>query len=260
MDHSAFIDAIEAESARALEVLRSAEPGASVPTAPEWDVADLTWHLGEVQWFWGTIAADLLDDPEALEEPRRPDAGGLLDFLAAQTARLVDALRQHTPADRCWSWFDGGDSIGWVARRQSHEALIHRVDAELSAGIDVCEPDAALADDGVDEIVTVMMHLPEWGTFTPDRISVRLDAIDTGSVWTLVLGRFVGISPDSGTAYDTDAIRLVHDDGPAQTTATISGSAWELDRWLWGRLPSTGVQIEGDPGVAGRLRAAAQVD
>jgi len=43
---------------------------AAVDACPGWTVADLVWQLREVQWFWGTIVAELL--PEPPEEQRRP--------------------------------------------------------------------------------------------------------------------------------------------------------------------------------------------
>ncbi|HUG83976.1 MAG TPA: maleylpyruvate isomerase family mycothiol-dependent enzyme [Euzebya sp.] len=260
MDTDVLIDVIAAQSVRALAALTRAGGGNPVPTTPDWTAADLTWHLAEVQWFWGTIVEDLLLEPDPSGRPPRPQEEALPAFLAQQSERLVAALRHRDPADRCYSWYDSGWSVGWVARRQAHEALIHRVDAELAAGLQVTDADPDLADDGIDEMLEVMMQLPAWGTFTPDRVSVRVAATDTGSVRTLLLGRFAGTSPDSGADHDIDAARLVADEGPVQVTTPVSGPAWDLDRWLWGRLDTDAVLVEGDLAGAERLRAAAQVD
>ena len=61
-------------------------------------------------------------------------------------------------------------------RRQPHEALIHRVDAELAAGAPT-GLDEALATDGVDEILTVMIDchdIPVWSRFEPDGSTAAL--------------------------------------------------------------------------------------
>ena len=54
-----------------------------------------------------------------------------------------------------WTWLDTDHSVGFVRRRQAHEALIHRLDAELTAGV-VTELDAGLATDGVLEAIEWM--------------------------------------------------------------------------------------------------------
>lgn len=262
-DHDALIGVVAAETARAVAVLRQVDATAPVPSAPDWTAADLAWHLAQVQTFWGRVVADLLTDVEDHGEPERPAGApmaALVDDLAAAGEALVAALRRRDPVDPCWSWYAAGRSVGWVARRQAHEALIHRVDAELAAGVDVVEATPALAVDGIDEIATVMLDLPGWGTFTPDRTSVRVDATDTGAVTTFRLGRFVGTSPDTGTAYDIEAARRAGLDGPAQVGATVYGTAWELDRWLWGRLPLDDLDVEGDVDAVHRLRTALEID
>ena len=41
-----------------------------VEHCPDWNVADLVWHVTEVHWFWRTIASERL--PEPVDESRRP--------------------------------------------------------------------------------------------------------------------------------------------------------------------------------------------
>lgn len=259
-DTAACIDLVATESARAHAALKGIDLATPVPSADGWTAADLAWHLAEVQWFWALIVGDLLQAPDSLRRTRRLEDANLLHHLAAQSAALEAALRRRDPSDVCYSWFEHGRSVGWVARRQAHEALIHRVDAELVAGLPVTPAAPEVADDGVQEITAVMLHVPSWGTFSPDGISARLDAVDTGSVWTLVLGRFAGIEPDTGEVVDEDAARLAADEGPAQVTALISGDAWDLDRWLWGRGPLDSLLVEGDAALPRRLRAITTMD
>ena len=51
------------------------------------------------------------------------------------------------------------------ARRQAHEHLVHRMDLEAAAGVPHAPVDTALADDGVDELLTVI--LPRWAHTEP---------------------------------------------------------------------------------------------
>src|ERR1700742_26107 len=90
-----FESHIHSESARFADVLAGAAPDARVPSCPDWTAADLLWHLGEVQLFWGTIVAERLDDPEAAEhiKPVRPsDYDELHRWFVESSARLQDAL------------------------------------------------------------------------------------------------------------------------------------------------------------------------
>ncbi len=250
-----YITAIRSESARFSELLRSTNPAIPVPSCPGWSAADLFWHLTEVQYFWASIVEGLLLDPTSVSDLTRPDDRSLADLFTTESARLVEALESRNPKDQCWSWHAAGDNVGWVQRRQAHEALIHRVDAELAAGNDPAI-DESLAADGVDEILATFLDagdLPEWAQFVPNRSSARV-AVDGGESWSFVLGRFRGTSPNTGTNYDEPALRLEDVTEPA---TLISGQASDLDRWLWGRGPLDPITVTGDPEIPSFVRGAA---
>ncbi len=250
-----YIDAISSESARFNELSRATDPAAPVPSCPGWSASDLFWHLTEVQYFWATIVEDLLMDPDAVDHLTRPDDFQLPNVFEFQSRRLQHTLRQRNATDECWSWHDAGNNVGWVRRRQVHEALIHRVDAELAAG-HLPIVDEALAADGVDEVLAVYLDagdLPGWATFLPDGSSVRI-AIDGGRSWSVVLGRFRGTSPNSGKSYDEPALRL---EDVAQPSTLVAGRASDLDLWLWGRGPLDPLRVSGDKTAVARVRAAA---
>jgi uncharacterized protein (TIGR03083 family) len=251
-----FIEAVQLESTRFLDAARSADLPGSVPSCPDWDTADLVWHLAEVQSFWASVVEGLLDDPEQAGRLERPDDRDLLDLFADQSSRLVVALSERSPDDPCWTWHEQGMTVGWVRRRQAHEALIHRVDAELAAGraISTCDPE--LAADGVDEILRVMIGgVPAWATFTPSGDAIRIEATDHPATWGMALGRMTGTSPRSGRTYDLHAASVGRD--AVDPASVVKGPAWDLDRWLWGRLGPEGLSVTGDPSLVGRLRAMA---
>src|SRR4051794_21750831 len=155
--HLAHLRLIADESSRFRTALRAATPGAVVPTCPDWDAADLAWHLAEVQSFWGQVVQQRCTDPAQLVgtelvRPQRYD--DLLELAGRSAQDLVAILRQAPPATPVWTWAEE-QTAGFVRRRQAHEALIHRVDAECTVG-DRTPLDPALATDGVDEALRIM--------------------------------------------------------------------------------------------------------
>jgi uncharacterized protein (TIGR03083 family) len=252
------------ESTRFLEAMRQTHPGARVPTCPDWDADDLLWHLGEVQWFWSTIAGRGLtthDQVEAIDRTERPgDRDGLLAFFVATSGDLLHNLKAATPDTVVWTWSDE-QTVAFIRRRQAHEALIHRVDAELVA--DERTPiDPDLGTDGVDEVLRIMYAgSPPWGHFTPDpEQTVRIHATDTDRSWLVTLGHFVGTAPD-GTAHDGADLTVAGSDGGTSDTsgsasATVRGAGADLDCWLWHRPPMGRIERSGDPQVLERLGQA----
>ncbi len=252
-----YLDAIRRESARFLELAHELPADSTVPSCPDWTGSDLVWHLTEVQHFWAGIVDGLLDDPDAVSPLDRPSDGALPALFAEESRRLVAALERRNEADGCWSWHDGGHSVGWVRRRQAHEALIHRIDAELAAG-SAFTVDPELAADGVDEILRVMLDaagLPEWTTRELDGATAVIEVDGGAASWAMALGRFHGTSPNTGNTYDDPALWLVESVG--RPTATLRGSGTDIDLWLWGRGSADGIEVEGDPAVVDRIRIIA---
>jgi uncharacterized protein (TIGR03083 family) len=250
-----YLEHLRDESARFLAVLRDADPSARVPSCPDWDAGDLLWHLGGVQWFWGSIVLDRLQSPDGLEEPARPDTHeGLVAFFEQHTARLHDALRDADPAEPVYMWAED-KTVGYIRRRQAHEALIHRLDAELAAGA-TTPLDPELAADGVLEALDIMLGgCPPWGSFSPSSTQVRVHATDTGLTVPVALGRFTGTDPEDGTTYDEEDISVRSADASVDPAATVRGTAEELDAWIWHRRDDAAITVEGDASAYDRFRA-----
>ena len=115
-----------------------------------------------------------------------PDDTDLLDWAAEQHRALVRVLET---ADRGFPYFTflPGDTpfTMWV-RRQAHETAIHRADAYLAAG---WEPgfDAALAADGLDELLLAMIGGRPGPLPLEEPHTVHLIATDVDRVWTIVM-------------------------------------------------------------------------
>lgn len=242
-----LLEALRTESARFRAALSEA-PVAAVPSCPDWDTDDLLWHLAEVQWFWATIVAQRPAAPDDVVHPERPaDRGALLAFFDEHSARLAAGLAGASPSEPCWSWAEE-QTVGFTYRRQAHEALVHRVDAELTSGLAITSPDADLAADGVAEVLGVMYGgTPDWGTLTDER-RVLVRCADTGDAFAVQIGRFTGTSPD-GTDYDEAALDLVSalgTDAGVAPVAEIAGPAAALDLWMWDRADDAALTRTGD--------------
>ncbi len=259
LEYPTYLDHIRTESARFRTALANCDPSARVPTCPDWDAADLVWHLAGVQLFWAKVIRHRPaspDEAEISEEPpaQRPETySELLDAFDDYSHALATELDRADPEEAAWHW-SGDLRVGTSYRRQAHEALIHRIDAELTAGVPVTPLDAALADDGVAEVLGVMYGgAPEWGSFAPSGETIAVRLTDTGTDLLVALGKFSGTDPDDGKTYeDEDDIALI-DEG-AEPIATVTGTAADLDTWLWKRDPALSlgsdagdrIHIEGD--------------
>ena len=251
-----FVEVVARESGRFRQVVGQGDFTTTVPSCPDWNLSDLVWHLAEVQDFWGRIVDGLVGDPENMEDLERPDDGDLLALFDDRSALLVRALSERNLSDECWSWHPEGHSVGWARRRQAHEALIHRVDAELTVSA-TGEINAELAEDGVDEMFSNMIGgpVPEWGEVVHDGVLGTLRSDHSGREWGMRFGRFRGTSHTSGTTYDRDTIEVI--EPPPNPDVVISGSAVDLDLWLWGRGDANGLAVRGDSALLRRLRAIA---
>jgi len=256
LEYPAYLDHIRAESVRFRELLADCDPSARVPSCPDWTAADLLCHLANVQHWWTWVLRHRPSAPDDYVEPERPDSHtALLSYFDQGLESLPHALSAADPDERAWSWSadPAHHRVGWIARRQAHEALIHRVDAELVAG----EPtalDPVLAADGVEECLAVMYGgLPPWGAFDPLPQHVELRMPDVGtSVWVR-LGLFSGTSPKGEVHSGEKDLHLVDDPG-VEADAVVTADAGTLDAWLWHRADGDAVRLSGDEGALAHLR------
>lgn len=224
-----------------------------VPTCPDWTMADLVWHLTEVEHFWAHIIEARPVGPDSYEEPTRPGDQELVDGLERAAAALVGALTGVDPGETAWSWADE-QTVGFTLRRQSHEAVVHHVDGRIAAGADLPTIAPGLAVDGVDEMLGVMLGgVPEWARFERRPGVIELRTRDTCDAWTQAFGRMIGTSPESGTEYDLDALEPV-DEPP---DAVVEGDAVDVLLWLSGRGDLSKLSVQGDAELAHQLRAIA---
>lgn len=254
--------AIERESNAFRTALEFCPPDAAVPTCPQWTADDLLWHLTQVHAFWAEIlrSGAITDaDSEAIDAaaPQRPlTRSAMLEAFDQHTDALLAELARRSDDEPAWFWLSTATTVGSTRRMQAHEALMHRIDAELAAGGAVSDIDAALAADGIGHVFEMMWAW--WGTlpgfgFAPASGPVELRCVDADRSWLVQPGRWQGRG-QSGRDYDQPGAILV-DSGKA--AASFTGTLAELDRWLWGRGPEP--SSDGDPASIEAMRAAQSV-
>lgn len=254
--HADYLRHLRVESRRFRDVLAACDPAARVPGCPEWDAADLLWHLAGVQHFWATTIrtrpASPVEDDSELPRPDSYDA--MLEAFDEHSAALVSELERADPTEPAWSWSQE-QTVGFTFRRQAHEALVHRIDAEQAAGT-TTPLDPTLAADGVLEVLDVMFGgAPPWGEFHPLPQHVRVDCTDTGDRTWVQLGRFVGTDPRDDKSYDDPDLRVVPDPG-AEPEAVVEARAGALDAWLWRRADDSEITVHGDRATYDQFREA----
>jgi uncharacterized protein (TIGR03083 family) len=215
IDHRAVI---AQESAAFLRAVRG-NFTARVPSCPDWDVGDLTAHLGAVQRFHALhVVRGVVDQPTERAAVPEDDAD-LLPWFEEGTRLLLAAL-DALPADApAWNWAPHTpQTVAFWPRRMALEAAVHRWDAE-NARHDAQGFEVGLAEDGIDEVLTVH-HAT-----LPDDVLVRLT--DSERTW--------------GNAKTPDAV--------------LEGTASGVFLALWGRVPLSSLTTKGDESQVAALRA-----
>lgn len=209
-----------------------ADLDARVPTCPDWNVRDLTRHLGMVhRWATGYVAErrtqmwEVDDDGIVGTWPSDED---IVDWFRTGHRALVRALADADPDIDYWTFLQAPTPLSMWARRQAHETAVHRVDAELVTGMAPSFP-PAFAADGIDELlVSFITRRRTKLTSDPPR-TMRVMATDADGDWLVTIGPD-GVTTTAGAAADV----------------TISGPASELYLALWNRCGVDGLEVTGD--------------
>jgi uncharacterized protein (TIGR03083 family) len=221
---------------------------APVPSCPGWRVADLVAHVGVVHRHKERIVHGLWRDNPGIEglEPPEGDAE-LLSWYIEGLDLLADTLRCADPDAPAWSWHEPDQTTGFWFRRMAHETTVHRVDAELGAGLDRSGVDAELAVDGLDEVLGPVMAAytadARWA-FRPDGRVLEMETSVRHAVRRLHLG-----TGSHGTGWTYSAGQN------GEPTTRVSGRACDLYLWAWGRSGEDVLAVTGDPSLVAVVRS-----
>ncbi|GAA3724294.1 uncharacterized protein (TIGR03083 family) [Spinactinospora alkalitolerans] len=212
-----------------------------VPSCPEWNVADLVWHTGEVHCFWRSIASGEIDGPDGYVEPQRPHDSALVEWFGAGVEETASVLERLDPATPMWTWAAQQDAA-FIQRRMAQETAVHCWDALAAAGRP--EPvERSLAADGIEEFLEFMLTAGPPSQDERDG-AVRLAATDHTGRWS--------------ARCDDGAWRAAPPSGTGD--AAVEATASDLLLLLWRRIDADAVRVQGDRAVLHRFLAAADLD
>ena len=242
-----YLDVVESEGRRLGDTAGGCFDN-PVPSCPGWKVADLVAHVGVVHRHKERIVHGLLAENPGIDGLQPPDdEGALLSWYAEGLDLLVDTLRTADPDAPAWSWHEPNQTVGFWFRRMAHETTVHRVDAELAAGVDPAPIDPEVAVDGLDEVLGPIMAAyttdPHWG-FRPDGRVVGLETSVKHAVRRLRLG-----TSKHGEGWTYGAGQN------GEPTTLITGRACDLYLWAWGRAEDDVLTVTGNPALPGTVRS-----
>jgi uncharacterized protein (TIGR03083 family) len=232
---------VEDEGRALLESVRDVDPARRVPGCPGWTVADLLAHLASVYRWVTTIVGERRSKPPSPQERAVLDGGPrdgqeLLDALEVAHGRVLATLCEAPEDLDCWTLWPASQGRYYWLRRQAHETLVHRVDAQNavagaragSAGVD-----PEIAADGVDEMVTgFAAYRYRRRLRMPSPATLSLHATDVDRRWWVRLG------PED-SQFGRGAV-----DDPGQTE--VRANSDELLLLLWNRRDWAGLTVTGD--------------
>ncbi|GIH59641.1 maleylpyruvate isomerase family mycothiol-dependent enzyme [Microbispora siamensis] len=159
--HLRHTEAAAAEIGRMAEVVRGRDGTTPVPTCPGWDLRELVEHTGAVHRWAAAMVRDAADrryDRAAMDHGFPEDFAGHADWLEAGAVQLAEALKSRDPDTEVWGWAgDRSRRARFWSRRQLHETVVHRVDAEIALGI-APKMDEDVALDGVEEFFDLLPY------------------------------------------------------------------------------------------------------
>lgn len=231
---------------------------ARVPTCPDWTVADLTRHVGEVY----------LHKVEMMRHGAHPEGWPPEVFKQEEPVGLLTRgygelraeFAARKPTDTSATWYDPDQTVGFWIRRMAQETVIHRIDAELGAGASIAPVPDDLAVDGIDELLKVFVAyaFSKWPEDFTEALKnspgyaflIRTDtAADAPGVSWLVRTAPGYLTVEGGPRESVA--------GSAEPDVRVSGTPADILRWVWNReTPGavSPVRIEGNAKALSELR------
>ena len=252
MEDSRYLQCLAADYGDLRDAASAAELTANVPNCPGWTVADLVRHVAQV-YLHKVVLMRTGEEPEEWPPPSLA-AEAPLAALGRAYGALRAEFRTRGPGLPALTWYGPDQTVAFWIRRMAQETVIHRIDAELAAGLPVTPVPDDLAADGVDEVLRRMLAYgsvawpEEFAEMEGEHLAGEggQDAITVAAgqtAWTVRPSPSQVVVEDGATGPQGEHLRV-----------RIEGAPGNLLRWLWGRAGDDAVRLTGDPAWAGYLR------
>jgi uncharacterized protein (TIGR03083 family) len=242
LGHDRYCDEIIAQTDLFRDLLKGRDLSVTVPTCPDWTLAELARHIGghlrsvETAVRTGTAVRDPGRQVPDAAGPDGDDPATLDAWLADAAARFAATLRDAGPAAEAWVWAFQRSTAFW-ARRAAQDLVIHRADAAGTVHADyTVAPE--LAADAIDELLElfsdpdVAASSPRLAELRGPGRSIHLHATDTepglAAEWLIELG--------------TDGFTWRR--GHEKATVALRGPLTDVLRVFYRRLPADSERVE----------------
>lgn len=235
MHTTGLAEALLDRTAAFATTVTGADPGAHVPTCPDWPLRVLVGHVGQAhRWSAGIVRSGPSPVPDPVDaDPGTPE--NWADWLRQGAEDLAKTVLDagETPV---WTFFGEQPAKFWL-RRMLNDTTVHHADAALAMGT-AFEVAPGLAEDVITEWLEMLAN-PVTASLKPDFARLH------GTGQTLLLtdrDRSWHITREPG------GIRWTRD--AATADVTLAGPIRDLLLVLTRRRPLDGVTLTGDRALA----------
>src|ERR1700722_4488609 len=243
MDDSRYLECLAADYGDLRDAAAAVELTVPVPTCPGWTMGDLVFHVAEV--YLHKVAVMRTGEWPTQWPPPGAEHQAELPLLGRAYGELIAEFRARQPTDATPTWYDPDQTVAFWIRRMAQETAVHRIDAELAAGLPVPPVPDDLALDGVDEVLKRFL-----GYDAED-----LDRLEGGHLAREGQDTIMVLAVQTAWTVRPVPPEVVGDDGASDRAGVVIRAAPDaMLRWLWGRAGDDVVQVTGDPDWAAYLR------
>jgi uncharacterized protein (TIGR03083 family) len=246
MDWARFADCLAEDYSLLRDAAASSDLGVPVPSCPGWTMGNLVSHVGQVYLHKMTVM-------RTGEWPRPWPPAGLeaeppLALLGRAYGELTAEFAAKDADQAVPSWYEPEETVGFWLRRMAQETVIHRIDAELAAGLPSARVPGDLAVDGIDEVLVRFLAY-----FSPEEVAEGHVRHLAGADGTAAI--VISSGDRSWTIRPSSSDEVTAEDGASSDPMVVVSAAPDpMLRWLWGRAGDDMVTVTGDPAWAGYLR------
>jgi uncharacterized protein (TIGR03083 family) len=245
MEASRYLQCLAADYGDLRDAASAAELTANVPSCPGWTVADLVRHVAQV-YLHKVVLMRTGEEPREWPPPSLA-AEAPLAALGRAYGALRAEFRTRGPGQAAPTWYGPDQTVGFWVRRMAQETVIHRIDAELAAGLPVTPVPDDLAADGVDEVLKRMLA---YGSVAWPEDFAEMEGEHLAGPGEIT----VAAGQAAWTVRPSPRGVVVEDGASDHPKVVIDGPAGNVLRWLWGRARDDAIRTSGDADWADYLR------